>query len=560
MIPQVHSPAAVPPRAAGRATVRAVLERVLPAGALVVLYMILERVLHASGLLPAAHYEQPVLFIEAGRHLLGRPLLLGLLLVGGGFLGLRYRVHRLRWEELGADEGRSLRLLVVLCAFLLAWTYATYPFNFYFDRGHYVDRLLLVVLLPAIYWRPVFVFPFLFVFFPIIHQFSLPIGGFAWTIPILPARVLILFAAAIILHLLTGRSQAVPFVFVLCCLIASNYWVSGLGKLELGWVARDRISYMLPATYANGWLGFLEPDALAAWTRLLARFDVPMKAGTLLVECGALVCLWRQATLRFFLVAAVAFHVGVFVVSGICFWMWIVLDVVVLVLFLWKRGRVNLPIFTRSYFLLSVVLIAGSPFWLKPMELAWLDARVTYTYRLEATGASGRTYSLPPRSFAPYDYVFTLGNFRYLVPEPRLRITWGASHQPAVVDRLATATTPAHIWSLERALGETAFDASRRAAFDDFIRRFVGHRNARHTARPWWRWLQAPPSLWTFARADGFDGSESLEKVIVYEVTSLYDDSEYREIRRTPVREIPLAPFAPRAGAQSGTGSARPPN
>lgn len=206
-----------------------------------------------------------------------------------------------------------------------------------------------------------------------------------------------------------------------------------------------------------------------------------------------------------------------------------------------------------------MLLIAAGPLWAASTKLAWLAARATYTYRFEATGAIERRYSLPPRSFVPYDHAFTLGGFRFLVPGARLRITWGATHRPDVAARLEGVATAAHVRALVAELGEVAFDASRSAAFDDFIRRFVGNRNARPAMTAWWSRLQPPPFLWTCARADGCGGEEPISRVAVHEITSLTDGGHYREIRRRLVRGIRMSPPAPAPGARSGTGSRRPP-
>ncbi len=197
-----------------------------------------------------------------------------------------------------------------------------------------------------------------------------------------------------------------------------------------------------------------------------------------------------------------------------------------------------MPIFTRAHFLLSVVLIMGGGLWFRPVRLSWLDARATYTYRMVAEGESGRAYPLGPLFFAPYDFQFTLNAFRYLAPDPRLSVTWGASGDPATALALQRAVRPEEVLALEATLGQVRFDSARAAAFDRFIGRFVDNWNRRPRDWHWWTPWRAPPLLWTFPLRDPAAGDDRLVRVVVHEVVSMFDGERYLEIRDLPVRSI----------------------
>jgi hypothetical protein len=327
-------------------------------------------------------------------------------------------------------------------------------------------------------------------------------------------------------------------------MIAAHYWVSGWEKVRLGWPAGDRVGLLLASTYANGWLGFLEPTTIARLVDALLAVNAPAKVATLLVECGGLFVLWRQATVRWFLAAAIGLHGAIFALTGIAFWLWAVLDALVLILF-FRRRHPAAPLFDRPHFLLSLLLIGGGAIWFRPVPLAWLDARATYTYRPEAVATGGRAHPLPPGFFAPYDYQFTLGAFRYLVDAPRLPITWGATRDRGLTAELNDARTPARILELEARYGRNDHDPDRARVFDAFVRRFVGSRHERGGRGRWSGVLQAPPTLWTFPRDAHVPAGARIERVVVYEVLSFFDGERYVEIRRTPVRTIPLAGYTP---------------
>ena len=514
-------------------------------GVLVAAVSGLDLVLQRATWLPEASFEAPVLVAELLRQLATpRPaqLLLTGFLVGLVGAGLWRRSLGPAWEEL--EAGRRLRLLALVVAGLLAWTSATYGYNAYVGRLHLVDRLLLVALLPLVAWRPAFLWAFLLALMPVLWQVHVPIGGASWAEPILLVRVLLVLGAGYLLRSVMPRLRGADVVFVVCCLIAAHYWVSGVGKLRLdGWILHDQLAYLLPATYANGWLGFLEPETIDRLTRGLAGFNGPLKAFTLVAECGAVLAVARRGVLRALLIGWIALHGGIFLTTGICFWRWMLLDAAVFALFAASRSG-PLPIFTRPHLVLSVVLIGGGAVWFRPVELAWHDARISYTYRLHAVTADGARYVLPPRFFEPYAYQFTLSGFGYLSAAPRLPVTWGATRHAAVGRELGAAATPEAVWAVERAHGRVGHHPERAARFDAFLRRFVPARLARPPSA-WWTYLQAPPLLWTFPYRPSLPPA-SAERVVVTQVTSFFDGRRYREIRAVPVRVVELQPTVAR--------------
>lgn len=507
-------------------------------GALLAAYILVERLLVRVTSLSEAAYGSPHPIVELIRSLFAlEPMsLLTLALLGAGLLGgIRTRSLGPAWAAF--DGGGALRAFIAVVACVLAWACGTYDYNLYFDQGHHGERLLLFAFAGLLIWRPVFVLPLVLVLLVVLRQFHLPIGGYSQAEQMLLARVLILFGVFHIAFWLRGKWPVGDFVFLMGCLVAGHYWVCGFGKLQLGWPLNDRVEYLLPATYANGWLGFLEPETIGRLAAGLALGSGPMKALTLAVECGALLCLWHLKLVRLILAAWIVFHAGVFLVSGICFWKWMLLNAALLFLFC-RKDFAPIPIFTRGHFLLSIILIGTAGLWTAPVNLSWLDSRVAYTYRFEAVSPDGRTWTLSPRFFAPYDYQFTLGDFGYLAGQPQLGIVWGAIMDPSLARALERVTAPEQVRALETKRGRVALDPSRAAVFDHFIRRFAGNWNQRGSKGGWWRLVRAPRQLWTFARPPEIHEGQRIHQVLVYQVTSLFVGSRYREFRTTRVREI----------------------
>ena len=212
--------------------------------------------------LPQKSYFQPFLFLELGRHIGVLPLL-GL---GASLIIVAYcRPVWLSWSQI--EHGRSLRWLITLIALPLAWSFISYDYNLYFNQGYYLDRLFAFCFLLLLYWRPVFVFPFLLILIPLCWQLNYPLRGYISTEHFIFVRVLLLFFSAFFIHILTGRRTMSLFVFMALTFVAAQYFSPGLGKVWIGWITHGHLFHLLFATYANGWLGFLAPETLTslAW-------------------------------------------------------------------------------------------------------------------------------------------------------------------------------------------------------------------------------------------------------------------------------------------------------
>ena len=509
--------------------------------ALVALFLLLDHWVMAVSDLPAGSYQRPGLLSQLPAQMvatLPRAVITALMLLT---MLLGWRSLLRGWGEL--ELGLALRPWVLLLAAMLAWWFASYPYNFYFDQLHLADRLALLMLALLIAWRPVFILPFVLLLSTIIWQFFQPIGDWSWAQPSMPMRLLLLLFAALWLHALTARQHSRDWMFVGLCLIAAHYWMPGLNKLSMAWPGYGHIYNFLLNTYANGWLGFLQPTQVAAAAKVIALFDWPMRIGTLVAQIGVLLLLWRRFTVVGFLVLWSLFHLGIFLLSGILFWQWMLLEssLALLIQRIWQRRPI--PFVTTPHLLVSMVLIVGSPLWVKPVALAWLDAPISYTYRYFAVTGDGRRYNLPPAFFAPYDFQFTLGFFKYLSPPPHLDITWGASGQRHVADALMADPSPAGVARVERELGRDPRDPRRQAVLEQFIARFVAKRVAAGPAQGGYAWWSAPVQIRTWPHGEAYAWQAPITRVEVEQVTNLFDGERYSEIATIPLLVVAIAPM-----------------
>ncbi len=394
------------------------------------------------------------------------------------------------WQESGI--GPVARIIVAVPTVLLAWAYAAYPLNHFFAHAHLVDRLLVVVLAGATLWRPAFAIPFALAVAASARQLAHPMGLDYVAEPFGLLRVLILTGAFVVVRSVWQRVRPSDLVFLVLTLVAAGYVVSGLGKIRLGWFSHGLIGLMVPATYANGWLAFLEPDTIAAFTNRVLEVDVLMLVGTFVVEILAVFALVRRRGFMLFLLIWIGFHGGVLAISGIFFWKWMVFEAALFLLFFLRPSSPALKVFTANHALLSVPLILGGTIWFHPTSLTWHNAAASYSYRFEAVGESGRTYSLPPAFFAPYDHQFGMGNLGFLSPYHQLAITWGATSSIDVA-RLLLTIAPSDLERVEAEWGTIPLREDRAQDVDRFVERFVRSAQEEGSGGRLLRFIDPPP-------------------------------------------------------------------
>jgi len=504
---------------------------------LVVGYLLVERWIFAVGTLAENSYERSIVAVGVIESFTRAKAVVPLLAIVALAI---LRPMWLRWDDL--EHGRWVRLFVFVPTAVLAWTYSTYDFNAYLAQSHALDRLLLCALAVLTWFRPIFVLPFTGLTIAMVGQFRFPFPAHSLTQPYLLIRLLILFIAMFLLLVVSRRRNAVDYVFCAIAMLSASYFVAGVGKARLDWMSYGHLYHALPTTYTNGWLAFLEPGELTRLTRAVSTFDWPMRAVGFALECGAVIFFWRRSVAIVLVSGWAVFHLGVFLISGICFWMWIALDVGLL-LFLSRRELAGkFAFFNPARCVVASVLIAFGSWWFDSVNLAWYDARSSYTYVFEAVDANGENHRLGPQFFAPFETPFTMGSFSYLVDEPVLPIVWGATFDRRVAEELLECRDAGEIFALERERGYLRFNIERTEQLDQFVATFIRNVEARKAKNGWWRVLRAPSQTWSLTPTSSFWREDvPVRRVIVRQLMSDWNGAAYAVIRDRVVHEIDLS-------------------
>ena len=510
---------------------------VLRTGLIVAVFVLLDRFVMGVTHLPVSRFREPVLMLELVKSI-GLAKLLILAAIGLVFLKHGHLLDR--WKSL--DHGRTVRWFVIFLALLMTWPFTTYGYNYYFDQGHFLDRGVLAVLLVLLWFRPVFIYPFLLLAFTLMWQFATPgLGGVVLAHKLQVLQVLNLFAAAFLLHSFSGKREMQGFVFLTCCMIAGSYWEAAIAKLELGWLTYGHLYRTVLAAYGHGWLGSMSPPTIVDFSQLLSRLDWPIRIFVLVIEAGFLVFLWRRVVSIVLLVAIIVFHCAVFVLYGFLFWTWILLDVALLMLLVYERHAADLQLFDRRRLALSIPLIVLAAVWARLPHLGWLDMPVSYATRYTVIGESGKQYSLSPRFFEPYGDVFTMSSFGYLVKDHGvLTGPYGVTRDIELADRMSGNITAKDVFAMESNTDMNRYDPDRAKRYYDFVSAYLHHWNMHAGEKPDLSVVGPPPQFWTTVTGESYVGQEPVRELVVNEVTTLFDGKRLDVIRDQELARIQI--------------------
>ncbi|WP_299119071.1 hypothetical protein [uncultured Winogradskyella sp.] len=502
----------------------------------IILYFVLNKLILRLTTIPFEFYFDDYLFITLFKRLIITYYIPVIAILAIIFLHKKLLVP---WTYF--EKGIIIRNLLLYIACILTWLHTTHDFNFYFDQNYTLDRIVLLLSLILFYWRPIGSILFLFFLFPLVGQLEV-LEGFSLSTTFLLTRIIILFIAFFCIHLVFGKFRFKYFAFMLGCFVASNYIVSGAGKLMLGeWIFNDQVNYLLPATYANGWQSYLNTESLNSLTRFLSYFNMPSRLFSLLIECGMIAFFFNIKWARFLLIGAIVMHIGIFFYSGIFFWMWIL--VLIGLLFIFSKKVIETPsVFNKAYFLIAIPIILGGKFWINPSPKVWFDSPLNYTYKFKATLENGEGHLLPPDFFAPYDVQFTFSNFKYLNDKPLLGIHWGAHASEKLHNYFKIHRSDKDIFNFEKTHGIIYKDQEKQIFLAKFITQYVKNWNENAKPKNTISYLRAPRILWNFPRKDFNLIAQTIKSLEIIEVTSYYSEKEgYKEIRNKNVLNISIS-------------------
>lgn len=462
-------------------------------------------------------------------------------------IGLFFFRHKIFATWHSFEKGLLIRKFIFIICCILAWMFAFYDYNYLVNQSHVLDRSILILLVPLIFWRPIFLLLFVPLILLIIGQFEV-LHGYTRTFPLYPIHVIILFISFYIFRLFGGTFRFVHFVYLLGCVLASQYVFSGAGKvIKQGWIVYNQIAYIFPNSYANGWLNYFPSETITAITQNLALFNFPLKLFTLFVELAVLFFFWKRSWTRAVLLLIVFLHIGIFTFSGILFWSWIFIDLLVVFLILRKGLFQESLIFNPKAFILSGFIILSGYLWSQPAGLSWLDTSLNYTHQLYGETERGEKLYLSPDFFKPFDYQFKLSQFNFLDKNKRASIVAGVTFNKDVFEFLKKNRSDGEIFNFENTQGINSYNEQREKELVAFLKKFISNKFSKtQSSKKYLSYLSPPDYLWTRTPFQNnqeaiIEKGDKIKMIYIVTKTTYYDSEKgYRVIRKDTVKRIPI--------------------
>lgn len=429
-----------------------------------------------------------------------------------------------RWTEL--EHGRALRVLAIGFLFVLTWRGSLYEYNFLLDQTHVLDRALLAVFAVGSIYRPILLAPVALQSRVIAAQFAYPFGTTAGqNIDELIVIGVLILAAVHLKFVLTGIGGTSIVLLLLSAALASHFFIPGRSKMAIGWLGDNEIFNLPLSGFTAGWLG--ETDG--GWARALSGaalpFNIVLLVSTLLLELGAGLAVIHYRLMRIWLIGAITFHLVLFAAIGFWFLSWLVMELGLLVMFFapslreWVATN-STP--ARAVLTFLLVVVAGAVVF-HPPRLAWLDAPVSYGYRLEATGSSGSKYRLPASAFSPLTQELTFVRMAPSGITPAIG-GYGAAG-PDRFEQLHSVATRQELQMLEPTADPFVVSAS-----GELLTRFMDYANSH--GQSVWEHLAPPDHFWTGSSDQSYRFEEPLRRIDVYLLTALHSGSSQNLARR----------------------------
>lgn len=453
--------------------------------------------------------------------------------------------RKLRWTDW--QHGTAFRALVMAVLAVVVWSGATFEYNNYLHRGHAGDRVLLLVLF-GLSWQYPLAVPFAVrLGILLVREAYVPINlddfEFRTVTELLTIFSVFIWASA--------KRTFQPWHVLVVGLgsWACYYYVAGTAKWGYGpkysWLLENRLTNLALSTHMRGWLALIRDEHVNAFVRLIRPYDVLLSIYTLIVEFGALVAFFlHRKTARLWFGLCFLLHAGIFAMSGVFFWKWMLVNVA----FMWWFGTRGRPILDKLYTYKFPLILAGAAvffsanrIWYWPQtHVVWYDTQLLDQYDIIVVGKSGERYVVDPNYFAPQDLHMAQGAFCYATENERaVTHIYGTTGSYDVMKQLNQFSDPKQALALHNR-GGVCSNPSQRAVWDNYMKRFFG--NINRYGRPW-DWLSrlgCPHHLWIDVRGKEFKAQEKVTRLELWRTLMYAHNGKYHALEKKLTHTVDL--------------------
>ncbi len=439
---------------------------------------------------------------------------------------------------------KSIFLMAIL---VLGITFCFSPYNFYFENLFIFDRILLGILVILCFFKPSFLFLFVFYCYFFAIQFSYPFGGqsYEWTFNVWCDVLLMLWCWFLLPHPLplsegegsNKKSHILMFVYTY---VLSIYSYPAIQKMLLGeyfgqWIFENNLFNYFVAGDVQYW-EFLESN-FNFWQILFENTNVFFTFSVFFIEIGIL-AFWHKRYFQVLAFGRFSLHFSVFFFTGNTFWSWQLLNLVLFFQIIFLEKEILDKIFNKIHlaFLLNILVLL-MPFCLPIKSLAWWDSNFYQVYTLEAVDDKGNTYVLTPSDYAPYTIWGRKAQFYYLNDEKYLTGTYGSVKDYALYKALRNAKNAEDIKNIKLKFGRNLFNQKEKDKFIHFTKKLLFYLKSKNNSIPTF----VPLHFYTFLKEKNQKiNLKNIQKINIKYKEILYSNHKKNKILEKVVLEVNL--------------------
>lgn len=447
-------------------------------------------------------------------------------------------IHRKDINSLYFD--RSEKLLVFFSAALLSWELCTYNYNYYLDSAFYFDRIILL-LFPFLLWKRPYLSP-VYVAMALVYrsQFNYPLEGFELFDKRLLFDVLIMFTSVSYIKLFF-KDIAPNFLHMVLCIVASNYFVSGISKIAMSphgyeWLTQNHLSDFFLNAHQRGWMNGVSGNAIKNIYSILNNGDFLFKIITLIIEIFAFCILINRRWAIMGLSSFIVLHIGIFIAGSMLFWKWIAIDLLLIWILISKEDVSDFYIKIRGK--ASFVILLSSFIWLRPYTIGWFDTKINQFFTYEAEDDKGQIFALHKNDFNPYHQWIQYDKFLRLLNQKTLPISgFGYTHEYKIQNQLSQLNPDSVLHYIEKT-GINNYDVQWKTKYEAFMKSFFHNRNVRGEQLSYLKYIRAPHHLYNHDLGEGLSESQNIIRIRVYLNLTHNLNGTSRLLIKKPVIEI----------------------
>jgi len=348
------------------------------------------------------------------------------------------------------------------------------------------------------------------------------------------------------------RELEPALLVVLLTLFVSHYVITALAKIWLGprpwsWMLNNRLHFLAASAYSWGWARFVPWPVYRRGVAALRRVEVPLQIATFLLELTCPLALFDPRLAAGYAFTFAGFHVGVWLVSGLCFWDWLLTDLLIGWYLLAEPAGLGLPALALSLALL-VLFPLRHKLW-KPMPLGWYDTPLTQRVHWYVLGASGREYRLDNGFMCPHERLYGKVHASFAVDTEVLTYHLGECFLPELRDAIVQAgPDPTALAEVRRRFGIRPWSEALTRDHVRYLQAFFARLNqgAQKFALPSWARLLKAPGDQMFYWGDGvaYRRQEAVRRVRLVFREEYFDGQDLVRLRDQELLdfEVPPAP------------------